>query len=100
MKTLTAIVHGILKAAQTNPGVIYSQELGRGLKVGIRLTGGIIQLYLSRGDKYPSNDEMGTVVKHWPDPILTDWRIERRTHLKRFYLTTSFVAGRVEDGAE
>lgn len=41
-------------------------RLGRGLTVGVFVTGAIVKIQLQRADVYPSTDEWKTIVSHWP----------------------------------
>jgi hypothetical protein len=104
---LTQTLATMLASARSTPGKVIRQELAHGMRIDIiRNRDGEERMQLSRPTVYPSDQEIQTVIKHWPEDnsgfnYLGDKRFESggRCYIQ-VYLTAekSEVAG--ENGQE
>lgn len=65
---LTQTLATMLASARSAPGKVIRQELAHGMRIDIvRSRDGEERMQLSRPTVYPSDQEIKTVIKHWPE---------------------------------
>lgn len=84
----------LLAQAQAADGSPRRVHLWRGLRIDVRVMDGKVYLQLSRGHVAPSEQELKTVLKHWPVGAPDEAWLNREPlqHEGRWFLVTSWRA--------
>ena len=64
---LSQTIQRLLTEAQLNPGKNCTRTLAHGLHLHIRSVGASYKVSLSRSEAAPSETELNTVIKYWPE---------------------------------
>lgn len=88
---LDEICQGLLNQARLQPGQLVAHDLGRGLRIQVKIANNLVHLYLSRSSNYPSEGEFKTVLHHWP------WAVKRCDVMQQVYNRRFFLYGSLPD---